>query len=218
MPYVARLKNNPELLLLAEPGLLDGPNVVFRADGRTAGFGHHLFNAESEREIDLDSQELTDAQRQAYNRHSLALERAEQQRKTAETLRTYAARHPFRPREECFGGEYLPEGQYAWEDTVGRLEDWLRHAPDEDVIGHIGNYGRRVWLKTALPRPGAGVMKVGVNTDTRAEGVASFLIFVDRCGGPAQVRAQRTDGPPILLSADGALNFSASHFYLTDLG
>ncbi|MFY2556589.1 hypothetical protein ACN469_03000 [Corallococcus terminator] len=66
LAFVVKLKDGIDLLLLAEPGLDKGGNVTFDKAGKQATFSLAKFAAEPEREIDLDSTELSDEQRTAY--------------------------------------------------------------------------------------------------------------------------------------------------------
>jgi hypothetical protein len=69
MPYVARLKGRSELFLLAEDGLDSEPNLVFDPAGQRRTFPFARFDPSSERELDLETPEITAEQRTAFTRH-----------------------------------------------------------------------------------------------------------------------------------------------------
>ncbi len=219
MPCIARLKGRPDIFLLAEEELLDSEtNTAFNGAGTAGQFRSKQFDPGSVREIDREAQEVTAAQWQAYDRHWAAVESDE----IRQRLEAHAKQHPFRQGAERFGGVFLPKGPYEWTKLVSRLEAWLKNAKDEDVIGDIGTYAGKDWVTTTVPTVPeliTGPMAVGIHADTRALGVASFLAFVERCGGPAHVCARRTAGPPILTSEDGNEEFPRSpgpaYFYMS---
>jgi hypothetical protein len=219
MPFVACLKGLPDLLLLAEDGIVPGVNVAFGADGHTGRFAHVRFDSDSEREVDLGIDELTEAQRSAYDSYWRAMRDQEDLRRRKEQLDVWANRHPFRQGDDRIGGAFVSKRFYEWPDAVARLERWLKEAIDEDVIGEIGSWGGKEWMQTIVPGIDGRPMSIGIHADTRARGVADFLWFVERCGGPVRVRAKgMMDGPPRLTSEDGKRQFPGnseySYFYL----
>ncbi|RKH63750.1 hypothetical protein [Corallococcus aberystwythensis] len=214
MPFVARLKGRSELFLLAEPGLLEGAaNTAFNPAGRCLEIAYERFAAELEEEIELDSGDLTAEQRAAFTEYWQEMEAKARRRQTAEVLQAHASKHPVRYDAERRGGVFLREDTYPWADAIARLDEWLRHAADEDVIGDIGTYARKAWIKTSLPGRDGELIGLQINADTRAEPVARFLAFVDGCGGYASVRAERTGREIIFWSADGTEHFGSTDFY-----
>jgi len=206
--FVATLMNSSSLLLLFEMGLDDRTNVAFDMEGRTLTLGGARFDPDSEREIELGSQEITDAQRRAYSRFA----QADLKNKAIEDLERFAALHPFRQDVERFGGEFLPQGFYKWCDAIERLEAWLKQATNEDVIGNIGTFAGRAWIETFVPGIDGGLIGVRFNTDTRAKGLKELLKFVKRCGGPEAVHGERVDGKVRLFSAEGASSFEGAEY------
>jgi hypothetical protein len=214
--YVAQLKNKPELLLLAELGLLEGTtNLTFAADGTRASYPYPRFDVDSEREIPFDSSELSAPQRSAYEGYWKAKEQASTEEEEVNRLVTQAKRHPFRYDADRFGGRFLLDGDYRLDEVVTRLAEWLRRATDEDVIGDIGTYGGRTWLCSRVPDVHTGrPVPFDIHADSRAAGVADFLIFVRRCGGPDQLRMMRTGEKLVLVSARNADSLtSGGYFY-----
>jgi len=212
--YIVRLKNGTDLLLLAELGLDKGDNVTFDKEGRQATFPLARFVAESEREIDFASAELTDAQRAAYAEYWTRRELVAIRESEANQLLSYANRHPFRQGVERQGGRFLKKGSYGMAQLTATLHAWLERAIDEDVIGEIGHFGLSSWLRSSVPEVDTGVpIPFGVHADSRALGVAVFLAFVSRCGGASHVRARRNGGETIFVSDDGGQEFSTVRYF-----
>lgn len=212
--YVVRLKGGTDLLLLAELGLDEGGNVTFDKDGKQATYLQARFAAEFEREIDLDSAELPDAQRTAYVAYWVQRELSEGRQNEVNQLLTYAKRHPFRQGVERRGGGFLRKDTYALGQLIEMLHAWLERAVDEDVVGEIGGFGRAVWLRSFVPEVDTGApIPFGIHADARAWGVARFLAFVSRCGGASHVRARRNGGETALVSGDGEQTFSTVPYF-----
>ncbi|RKH73129.1 hypothetical protein D7X96_03510 [Corallococcus interemptor] len=215
--FVARLNGSTDLLLLAELGLDEGSNVTFDNAGRQATVPRARFDAESEREMDLDSTELSDAQRTAYVAYWARRELAAGVENEVNQLLVHAKRHPFRHGMERRGGGSLQKGAYALESLTEMLRTWLMRDIHEGVVGEIGNYAGQSWLSSSVPDKDTGApVPFEVHADSRALGVALFLSFVSRCGGTSQVRARRSRGQTMLVSRDGEREFySGRYFYFS---
>jgi hypothetical protein len=215
--YIVRVKGGSDLLLLAELGLDEVGNVTFDQDGKQAEFPLAKFDLESEREIDLDSSELSDAQRAAYVAYWARRELSAGLQNAVSQLLAQAKRHPFRHGVERLGGGFLQKGTFALELLTELLLAWLERATSEDVVGEIGRYAGAVWLSSAVPSVDTGKPSpFEVHADSRALGVALFLAFVNRCGGPSHIRARRSGAQTILVSRDGEREFhSGRYFYFS---
>jgi len=214
MPFVVTLNGSTNVLLLAEEGLLEeDPNIAFDESGRVTRHDLVRFDRDSEREVESWSPDASDAQWQAYVEYWERMDRDLDD--PEDKLRRRAARHPVRHGVERFGGVFLPHGQYAWADAVARLDAWLREAVREDVIGSIGTYAGQTWISTSVPALDGGTISIDIHSDTKAAGVAEFLIFVLKNGGPEGVRGTILNGQRTLVSADGTRVFDASYFYIS---
>lgn len=215
--FVVKLKDGIDLLLLAELGLDKGSNVTFDKAGKHAALPLAKFAAESEREIDLDSAELSDEQRTAYVAYWARRDFSAGHLNEVTQLLAHAKRHPFGHGVERQGGGSLQKGTYALGPLTDMLHAWLVHDINEDVVGEIENYAGKVWLRSSVPDKDTGApIPFDVHADSRALGVALFLSFVSRCGGISHVRARRSGGRTLLVSRDGEQElYSGRYFYFS---
>lgn len=215
--FVVKLKDSMDLLLLAEIGLSTVGNVAFDKAGKQVSPPMSRFVAESEREIELDSAELSDVQRTAYVSYWTRIDIDAKTQGEVNRLVACAKRHPLRNGESRRGGGSLQKGHHELEPLTVMLRTWLEHDTDEDVVGVVGNYAGAVWLSSFVPDRSTGKkIPFEIHSDSRALGVASFLAFVLRCGGIDNVRARRSASQTVLVSLDGARElYSGSFFYFS---
>jgi hypothetical protein len=214
--FAARRKGDDALLLLAEMGLHDGANVAFDGDGRTVRLGGAGFVEEPDRELPFDSPLLSEEQRLAYVAHWARHEQTAAARGEVDKLLMFARRHPFRYNRERHGGVHLDAGPSSIVELVRRLRTWLEVAEDEDVVGDIGKYAGRTWVQAVVPDTTGSPIPLEIHADSRAVGIARFLAFVIRCGGPQNVTASRGGGRTVLKSRDGQVELdSGQYFYFS---
>jgi hypothetical protein len=203
-------------LLLAEMGLHEGVNVAFDRAGRTVKFGMVAFDINTERELPFDSEQLTDAQRQAYLSYWAQVDQDAALKAESEYLFWLATRHPVRNGYERHGGKHLPKAKFfSVVELCGRLRNWLEEAVDEDVVGDIGTYAGRTWLEASVPnlQGDAPPVPLRIHADTKAWGIANFLCFVARCGGPENLRASRVEGRIVLSGRNGQPQFESGRWF-----
>ncbi|WP_044890356.1 hypothetical protein [Myxococcus hansupus] len=214
LAFVVKFKDGIDLLLLAELGLDKGSNVTFDKDGKQATFSLAKFDAKSERELDLDSSELSDEQRAAYVAYWAQRDLSSVQSKEVKQLLAHAERHPFRHGIERQGGGSLQKGTYSLGSLTRMLHTWLERDISEDVVGEIGSYGGAVWLRSSVPDKDTGEpIPFEVHADSRAIGVALFLAFVSHCNGTNHIRARRSSGQIMLMSTDGEREFNSGRYF-----
>lgn len=213
--FVAQRRGHEDLLLLAEMGLHDEVNVAFDRDGREVRLGRVAFAEESERELPFDSDLLTPEQRLAYLFHWARREQTAAVSREIEQVWADARRHPVRHGLERRGGQHLARCRSSSvRELDTSLRAWLRVAVDEDVVGDIGTYAGQTWLEAPVPdaRTGAPI-PLQIHADSKAGGVARFLCFVIRCGGPENVRATRDGGRLVLMGLDGQHQLESGQWF-----
>ncbi len=213
--FVARRKGHEGLLLLVEMGLHDGANVAFDKAGKTVRFGLVAFVEESELELPFESNRLSDEQRRAFVSHWTRYEQTAAVGHEIELLLAVAQEHPVRHNLERHGGVHLPAGPASsLVELVRRLRNWLKVAKNEDVVGDIGTYGGRTWVVAEVPDMHTGPrIPLEIHADSKAAGIARFLAFVIRCGGPENMRATRGGGRTVLMSRDGQAELESGQWF-----
>lgn len=213
--FVAQRKVDKALLLLVEMGLHDGVNVAFDGAGQAVRLGRVAFVDESDQELAFESDLLSDAQRVAYVSYWTGMDQTAAVEREIRELQELARLHPIRNNLDRHGGVYLPAGQFSSiAELANHLRDWLAAARDEDVVGDIGTYAGRTWVWAAVPDLNTrATIPLEIHADSKAFGIARFLSFVIRCGGPEHVRATRDGGRTVLVARDGQTELESGHWF-----
>ena len=82
------------------------------------------------------------------------------------------------------------------------------------MVGDIGTYGGRTWVEAAVPDLQTGdPIPLQIHADSKAFGIANFLCFLARCGGPENVRATRVAGRIVLSGRNGQPEFESGRWF-----